>query len=457
MSTTSSILGVKCTVNDDGSITFNGTATGVVNFVLYNINDCYLSEGTYTFKLYGGIQSEIYFVTGGAGSTVPIEYGDRTITLEEGTAIGNFNIQIPTGTVVNNVTVYPMLNEGSTALPYMPYFSGLKNAFFKEIVSTGRNLFSAETAIPYNNCTYENGVVKQISADSADYYTWKIQFFKDSTFLTQSDVLFSQTGTIPALTIEKPSEANRLFLGLNGRERDTLMMIDVSNFPNGKYTATWNVLNITQGSVSWNNIMLNYGSSAFPYEPYTQSVLSLPEAVELTEYDTAYPETGEIQRQSETDVFNGTEMWNDYSDDTRFIYTANLSKGAVKTTTDVVCNLYPTAPINGVTLTGDNGKVFTSIQVILSKSIYPNLSASTAWKSQLAAWNEAGNPLTVTYKTAEVQSTEQANFSADSYIAWKNGSETIEQGDTDNSIYGAENTVDQDYYLLTAPEEVTKE
>ena len=55
--------------------------------------------------------------------------------------------------------------------------------------------------------------------------------------------------------------------------------------------------------------MLNYGSSALPYEPYTQSVLSLPEAVELTEYDTAYPETGEIQRQSNTLTFNGTETW----------------------------------------------------------------------------------------------------------------------------------------------------
>lgn len=463
------------------------------------------------------------------------------------------------------------------------------------------NLFSGEN-VTTGNCTYENGVAKQIAADNSSTLVWKAQLYKDTTFVSQVEVQFLNTGRTPALTFEKTSDVNRLAFGLNGASVDTFLSIYISEFPNGEYTITWNVLNTTQGSISWNDIMLNegstalpympyfsglknaffkeivstgrnlipypyydgmsktengitfivntdgtitvngtatdraiyyiaglysvsppkncimtgcpsgggsntysleaynedqyyhsdvgsgtlipanfacrviivirqgttvnkivfkpmlnYGSSALPYEPYTQSVLSLPEAVELTEYDTAYPETGEIQRQSETDVFNGTEMWNDYSDDTRFIYTANLSKGAVKTTTDVVCNLYPTAPINGVTLTGDNGKVFTSIQVILSKSIYPNLSASTAWKSQLAAWNEAGNPLTVTYKTAEVQSTEQANFSADSYIAWKNGSETIEQGDTDNSIYGAENTVEQDYYLLTAPQEVTKE
>ena len=352
-----------------------------------------------------------------------------------------------------------MLNEGSTALPYMPYFPGLKNAFFKEIVSTGRNLFSAETAIPYNNCTYENGVVKQISADSADYYTWKIQFFKDSTFLTQSDVLFSQTGTIPALTIEKPSEANRLFLGLNGRERDTLMMIDVSNFPNGKYTATWNVLNITQGSVSWNNIMLNYGSSALPYEPYTQSVLSLPEAVELTEYDTAYPETGEIQRQSNTLTFNGTETWYTSIINDCYAYYV-ITKPVGFSRNGLISNKITTRVYNAIS--GQNegcymsNANFNAIVFWFLQTAYPNLSTSTAWKAQLAAWNEAGNPLTVTYKTAET-TTEQADFSADSYIAWKNGSETIEQGDTDNSEYGAENTVEQDYYLLTAPEEVTKE
>lgn len=81
----------------------------------------------------------------------------------------------------------------------------------------------------------------------------------------------------------------------------------------------------------------------------------------------------------------------------------------------------------------------------------------TGFKAYLAAQHTAGNPLVVRYKTQEIQSETDISPSADSYIAWKNGSETIEQGDTDNSIYGAENTVQQDYYLLTAPEEVTKE
>lgn len=460
--------GITFTVNEDYSVTANGTATADANYILvinsnpilldnskaYTLSGCPSGGGDSTYRIY--IQDTSF-------SETYIDRGDGMTFTPKNTEFYVY-ITISNGVTINNLVFKPMLNEGSTALSYMPYFPGLKNAFFKEIVSTGRNLFSAETAIPYNNCTYENGVVKQISADSADYYTWKIQFFKDSTFLTQSDVLFSQTGTIPALTIEKPSEANRLFLGLNGRERDTLMMIDVSNFPNGKYTATWNVLNITQGSVSWNNIMLNYGSSALPYEPYTQSLLSLPEAVELTEYDTAYPETGELQRQSKTLTFNGTETWGIYTPTTpeegftvfRFSLSAAGEPGVPPTsdgTAQVICNFYPWKAYGYV---GDGTSQSTDSAGGTWFVKQNEYSTVEEWKAHLAALSEAGNPLTVTYKTAET-TTEQADFSADSYIAWKNGSETIEQGDTDNSEYGAENTVEQDYYLLTAPEEVTKE
>lgn len=479
------------------------------------------------------------------------------------------------------------------------------------------NLFSGEN-ITTGNCTYENGIVKQVKKDDSEYLVWKVQLFKDTTLITQATVEFVHTGTIPALTVEKTSDVNRLSLGLNGKSFDTMVSIDISDFPNGTYTITWNVLNITQGSISWDNIMLNegstakpympyfpglknaffkeivstgrnlipypyydttktvngvtftlnddysvtvngtstsdataefyfvvnrqkcffskgtytinsnfngensfvslfvqryhedlsfdktltsvksgsmtfendtvgllfvrlyvearatvnnvtmkpmlnYGSSALPYEPYTQSVLSLPEAVELTEYDTAYPETGEIQRQSNTITFNGTETWQ--------IYTPNEgNKQEGYTCFETILSPKSVSPENGQNSVTNNymwseygyastnsgacqSTNYLGTNIIIKQNQFNTIGE---WKAHLAALSEAGNPLTVTYKTAEA-TTEQADFSADSYIAWKNGSETIEQGDTDNSEYGAENTVEQDYYLLTAPQEVTKE
>ena len=59
----------------------------------------------------------------------------------------------------------------------------------------------------------------------------------------------------------------------------------------------------------------------------------------------------------------------------------------------------------------------------------------------------------MTYKPAEA-TTEATPFNKSKYIAWKNGSETIEQGSTDNSEYGAITTVKQEYSKLIPKEEV---
>ena len=448
--------GITFTVNEDYSVTANGTATADANYILvinsnpilldnskaYTLSGCPSGGGDSTYRIY--IQDTSF-------SETYIDRGDGMTFTPKNTEFYVY-ITISNGVTINNLVFKPMLNEGSTALSYMPYFPGLKNAFFKEIVSTGRNLLKLNDGqydVVGVAVTINNGIVSfsGTSTTSGGRTNWLSDGFilPAGTYFISCTPALDETECIGYISNKKTlSTIGSTAGGVFTLDKPTEVGFGFNFLLEGmEYSGTY-------------NIMLNYGSSALPYEPYTQSVLSLPEAVELTEYDTAYPETGEIQRQSNTLTFNGTEIWQDYSDDTRFIYTAVLSKGAVRNLTDIVCNLYPTTTINGVTLTGDNGSAFTSIQVIFSKSLYPNFSTVEAWKAQLAEWNEAGNPLTVTYKTAEA-TTEQADFSADSYIAWKNGSETIEQGDTDNSIYGAENTVQQDYYLLTAPEEVTKE
>ena len=336
-------------------------------------------------------------------------------------------------TVRGNLMVSETMSE-----TYFPYFSGLKNAFFKEIVSTGRNLFSGENATG-ENCTYENGVAKQIAADNSSFRVWKVQLYKDTTLVvSQVDVEFSNTGRTPALTIEKTSAANRLVFGLNGSSIDTLLSIYISEFPNGKYTITWNVLNTTQGSISWNDIMLNYGSVALPYEPYISDTLSVKNPIELAEYDVAYPETGETKRNSGKKVFDGTETW-EARGSAGDLYRYGAVLANVKTSGACVANL--SGENSGASVAG-NYFIDTEFKV------FTNIATVDEWKAHLAEIATAGNPLTVIYETAEA-TTEATPFDKSKYIAWKNGSETIEQGSTDNSEYGAENTVKQDYFTLT--------
>ena len=433
--------GITFTVNEDYSVTANGTATADANYILvinsnpilldnskaYTLSGCPSGGGDSTYRIY--IQDTSF-------SETYIDRGDGMTFTPKNTEFYVY-ITISQGYTANNLVFKPMLNEGSTALPYMPYFSGLKNAFFKEIVSTGRNLFNLTAEDFKNGTIYGEGEKVTLKLKPNTQYTLSSNtplYMDNATSIWFNGASTSTDGVwINQPKTTTTDEKGELFISIRITEIDTI------------FEEYW--------------LMLNYGSSALPYEPYTQSVLSLPEAVELTEYDTAYPETGEIQRQSNTLTFNGTETWYTSIINNCYAYYV-ITKPVGFSRNGLISNKITTRAHNAIS--GQNegcymsNANFNAIVFWFLQTAYPNLSTSTAWKSQLAAWNEAGNPLTVTYKTAEI-TTEQADFSADSYIAWKNGSETIEQGNTDNSIYGAENTVEQDYYLLTAPEEVTKE
>lgn len=422
--------GITFTVNEDYSVTANGTATADANYILvinsnpilldnskaYTLSGCPSGGGDSTYRIY--IQDTSF-------SETYIDRGDGMTFTPKNTEFYVY-ITISQGYTANNLVFKPMLNEGSTALPYMPYFSGLKNAFFKEIVSTGRNLFNL-TAEDFKNGTID-GEGKKVTLKLKPNTQYTLSSNTPLYMDNATSIWFNGASTsTDGVWINQPKttttdEKGELFISIRITEIDTI------------FEEYW--------------LMLNYGSSALPYEPYTQSVLSLPEAVELTEYDTAYPETGEIQRQSNTLTFNGTENWSVSNVNGYNYYSLALTPIGISGVG--ICNYYKynDSADNPCFWIGPIGSTIAFRD--------DTLSTVDAFKAQLATWNEAGNPLTVTYKTVET-TTEQADFSADSYIAWKNGSETIKQGDTDNSIYGAENTVEQDYYLLTAPEEVTKE
>lgn len=456
------VNGVTFTVNTDGAITINGTATGFASFIFSTGADKinFIGGMTYYFSCRHGIIS--YLTEEGGEINYIFSDSSPSFTWGEGWIFQSIYVQLNEGQTENNLTVYPMVNEGSTALPYMPYFSGLKNAFFKEIVSTGRNL------IPYpyydGMSKTENGITFIVNTDG----TITVNGTATDRAIYYIAGLYSVSPPKDCIMTGCPSGGGSNTYSLEAYNEDQYYHSDVGSGTLIPANFACRVIIVIRQGTTVNKIvfkpMLNYGSSALPYEPYTQSLLSLPEAVELTEYDTAYPETGELQRQSKTLTFNGTETWGIYTPTTpeegftvfQFSLSAAGEPGVPPTsdgTAQVICNFYPWKAYGYV---GDGTSQSTDSAGGTWFVKQNEYSTVEEWKAHLAALSEAGNPLTVTYKTAET-TTEQADFSADSYIAWKNGSETIEQGDTDNSIYGAENTVQQDYYLLTAPEEVTKE
>lgn len=447
--TTKTQNGVTFTVNSDGTITVNGTATKNTSFFLvfenptmclnlragenYTLSGCPKGGSDTTFSMY--IQDISY-------TQSIIDYGNGATKATSYTQYYAF-IRIAEGYTANNLVFRPMLNTGSEAKPYSKWFPGLKNAYFEKIVSTGKNLIDL------------SGVSLEKTVNGV-------------TFTKISDGLYRVTGTIadpsqgasPTVNI---NQGKVYPAGVYSTARYTVDGKDIEFFVSAYSAKTGApIKNIDGANININedfvirsagiyvnraitgaidltvSTILNFGSSALPYEPYTSDTLSVKTPIELAEYDVAYPETGETKRNSGKKVFDGTETW-EARGSAGDLYRYGAVLANVKTSGACVANL--SGENSGASVAG-NYFIDTEFKV------FTNIATVDEWKAHLAEITTAGNPLTVIYETAEA-TTEATPFDKSKYIAWKNGSETIEQGPTDNSEYGAENTVKQDYFTLT--------
>lgn len=445
--TTRTANGVTFTVNSDGSVTVNGTATSDADFML----------------LRGPIQgySESYFLsgcpTGGSDTTYYISEGFTTSKdTGNGVVLNNlpsdqaWRIVIKSGTTVNNLVFRPMLNAGTTAKPYSKWFAGLKNASFEKIVSTGRNLIP----YPYEESTKtKNGITFTVNSDGSitangtttvnpSIFNLAKISLNAGTYALRSFVNVANAG-ICQFYIDIPSEPNdRTGNGVTFTLQDDIVNKNVNIIVDPSQTVNNRIF----------KPMLQFGTTATAYEPYISDTLSAETPIELAEYDVAFPETGETKRQSNTLTFDGTEEWyltgNAENNFYNYRYYAPISVEAQKTKVPCICNKYDYNVSVENDTRNDIGISVIRGYVYIRLGSNSTIKNAAEWKAHLAELAAAGNPVTVTYKTAEA-TTESTPFNKSKYIAWKNGSETIKQGANDNSEYGAENTVKQDYFTLT--------
>ena len=431
--TTKTVNGVTFTDNGDGTITVNGTPTNIASFILASHIPL---SGKYALTPITPGSNLIYTINFyDVNNTLVAEINSNTFNTQDYEGATNCTILIKraeNNDAINNVKIYPMLNEGTTALPYQPYFKGLKNAYFKEIVSTGKNLLKLNdgtyavngVTVAVNNgnviingtATGSGGRNTKISGDFL-LHPGKYRFTSsyDSGFLSKSsdNIALINTDSPISFTL---TETTEVYFGINVNNGATY---------NGTY-----------------NFMLNFGATAEPYEPYKQSVLSLPSPIENPAYNTLDFQTGKNVSQGITKVFDGTEAWSINTTYNAFLYDLPV-KGIAFTS---VCSRYGGENVKSWSALKDFETQNGELVLLVKDSRYTTVDE---WKAYLAARYAAGDPLIVRYKTAEVQSETDLNASSDRYLAWKNGSETVVQGGTDNSEYGAENTVTQEYFTIT--------
>lgn len=419
---TKTMAGLTYTDNGDGSITVNGTPTDYSAFLLAARLEL---AGVFTLSGISADSNLIYTIEFRKSDGVAIDSKTGVNITFNTTDYSDYDYMVinikrnNNNIAVNNVIVRPMLNVGTEAKPYSKWFAGLKNASFEKIVSTGRNLIDPATIIS----GYISDADFTISGNKNIYRSIKC-YLPAGKYTLQSSVAINIIRTmidgnylivsIRNLTSYTFTTTQSGYVGISFRREDDTNWVDDTN------------------------IWLVFSNTATAYEPYISDTLSVETPIELTEYDVAYPETGETKRNSGKKVFDGTETW-EARGSAGDLYRYGAVLANVKTSGACVANL--SGENSGASVAG-NYFIDTEFKV------FTNIATVDEWKAHLAEIATAGNPLTVIYETAEA-TTEATPFDKSKYIAWKNGSETIEQGPTDNSEYGAEDTVKQDYFTLT--------
>lgn len=124
--------GIDITINNDGSMKLNGTSTGVNT----TINTFRLKAGTYTIS--GNPSPNVNLWLRVVGSTTSAYYnraynGNKgTLTITEDSDMYVY-ITVNVGITLNDIIIYPMVNEGTMDLEYSKYFTpGKTNIYLDE-------------------------------------------------------------------------------------------------------------------------------------------------------------------------------------------------------------------------------------------------------------------------------------------------------------------------------------
>ena len=208
-------------------------------------------------------------------------------------------------------------------------------------------------------------------------------------------------------------------------------------------------------TVTYTEIMIS--TENVPYEPYEESIYELPVPVQLGKWDYIDVKGAKKYTQTKTYVFNGTENWyavGTWTSEKKRYYlqvTDNLDKQTnMSVVPELVCNYYDTVSpadcYGSQSYSIDTGASMQSGYQILIYDEKYSAGDLAVWKAHLAELYAMGKPLTISAKL-ETAMTEDLGEIPETYTAWNGGMEIIEQGETDNSVYGAMPTLTTEYKI----------
>lgn len=360
--------GITFTVNPDKSVTVNGTNSTSGSAVFYTGYNESLPAGSYTLSgtssLTGSAEIEIKIkrVRGTfEWFSINSSLHTKTLNIATGDIIDSFYVTVRAGQTADNVKVYPMLNVGSTALPYEPYNGNITQLPIpRELHRIGE---AADKCITRVKSVYD----KRIVLDGTE--NWKIHpTYPDSFIITYFE---------------------RIVKGLSDSYL-SLRLPEVGVKTGIYLTYTFEII-ITDPTCSTVE-ELKAKLAAHPITVYYQSTAydgTNGLDVCLMKYQTGFVE------------LDGTEAWQASSQTSGmfFITRDNISAAAA------ICSNFNFSK----SATTEQGKFYIVSNQIRFLTSYETLES---WKNYLAAQKAEGTPVQIAYQlaTPEVYATDPIDF-----------------------------------------------
>lgn len=272
--------GITFTVNSDRSIAINGTSTGSINFI---VNDGFvLSEGTYLLSQAGSIANSGMYIDSIDGEWFFAGVSGRQFEITTPSTL-KCAIYIPSGTVVNNVTLKPMIRLASiTDSTYEPYTGGIAspNPDYPQEITVSGSDGSVEVVSCRKNLYNELTLNKEYSYGGVtltkDAETGNLTI---SGTATASNNMIMNPLTLPAGTYYyQKGNVTNCGVALYNQTAKTF----ISTHKELSFTLTEeSVLDVRVQTVTGQSpsgtikIQIEKGSAMTEYEPYTETVSTI--------------------------------------------------------------------------------------------------------------------------------------------------------------------------------------
>jgi hypothetical protein len=292
ISTSESYHGITTTDNGDGSITFTGTNNNTSGDYYYNLflfegSRLKLKAGTYTVSTLGLVDGLIF--------QFHLEFTNRYIVNGETFTIteddeANVYVIILSGKTVNT-TIYPMLNEGTQALPFEPFVGnepspnmnypqeikciGESGSIGGKVIET--NVFDMESIIN----AYENGEYEK--EPLSGYYVTQIPLAPNTQYYLKSNGVRQSTQVCLISKYKQVNAEEREAIGVSNNWNSEAC---VTTSDDGLlYIGITNDIAVIREMLESALVQIEVGTEATEYKPYTEQPFTLTTPVPITKWD----------------------------------------------------------------------------------------------------------------------------------------------------------------------------